>query len=77
MSRQESAETPNFSSVGKQTTLTVAQNEYLVIAGIVTVQMPKSFSNAVLVILGASSASVSAEKSTSLTLDSCGVAWQI
>lgn len=77
MSRQESAETPNFSSVGKQTTLSVAQNEYLVVDGIVTVQMPKSFNNAVLVILGATSASVSAQKSTSLTLDSCGVAWQI
>lgn len=77
MSRQESANASNFSSVGVLSTQSVSQNGYLVIDGVVTARVPKAFNNAVLVILGAKNASVSVSTSTSLTTDENGVAWQI
>lgn len=73
----EATHCQNFSSVGKNTSTSISEGDYLVV-GIgnqtATVKIPLSMS-AYVIVLGDSSPDVSTESSTSASLDENGVAW--
>ena len=67
----------SFSSVGKSTRISLASGSYLTVeveSNVATVKMPVSMS-ALVVVLGDTSPSVTAESSASAELDSNGVSW--
>ncbi|MDE6059094.1 MAG: carbohydrate-binding domain-containing protein [Clostridia bacterium] len=70
----ESTNCSNFSSVGTSKTVSLQKDGYLAVEGIATVKMPVSM-NALVVCLGKTSASISANSSTSNQLDANGVYW--
>jgi len=70
----ESTKCSNFSSVGTSKTISLTQNNYLVVDGIVKIKMPTSIS-ALVVVLGKTSASVSSSSSSESSADSNGVIW--
>ncbi len=74
----ESTHCSNFSSVGKSTTISSASYISATVSSsvVVCVQMPVTISNAFVVFLGSSSATVASASSASGTLDSNGVYWK-
>lgn len=70
----EATNCSNFSSVGTSKTVSLQKDGYLAVEGIATVKMPVSI-NALVVCLGKTSASISANSSTSYSLDVNGVYW--
>ncbi len=70
----ESTHCSNLSSIGKTASVSLSQNGYLVVNGIVTIKMPCSMT-AYTVLLGSNSASISSSTSSSASFDSNGVSW--
>ena len=73
----EATNCQSFSSVGRSTQLSLSADSYLVAeigGGTATVKMPTSI-NALVIVLGDSSPSVTAESAVSVALDQNGVAW--
>ena len=70
----ESTKCRDFTSVGKKATLNLSTGSYLSVSGIITVKMPSAM-NALVVLLGSTSADISVGGQTS-GLDGNGVAWE-
>ncbi len=73
----ESTYCSNFSSIGTSKTLNLQKDAYLAVSNVATVKMPVSISNAFVVCLGKTSASISSGTSTDNSLDSNGVYWNV
>ena len=71
----ESAKCQNFSSVASYKTMSLQKDSYLVVSDLATVKLPASL-NALVIVLGNNSASISTASSTDKTLDANGVWWQ-
>ncbi|MBQ7173643.1 MAG: carbohydrate-binding domain-containing protein [Clostridia bacterium] len=71
----ESTKCQNLSSVGSTKTLSLQKDAYLVVEGFATVKLPASL-NALVVVLGKTSANIASASSSSATLDENGVFWQ-
>ncbi len=65
----------NFSSIGKEASLSLTAEQYLTVAGEVTVKIPKTMSG-IIIYLGSSTASISTSATTSATLNVSGVKWE-
>ncbi len=71
----ESTMCSNFSSIGTSKTISLTMNNYLVVSSFATIKMPKSMS-AFVVVLGATSASISTSTTTTDELNSNGICWK-
>ncbi|MBQ8290869.1 MAG: carbohydrate-binding domain-containing protein [Clostridia bacterium] len=65
----------NFSSVGKEVSLSLTADNYLTVSGAVTVKIPKTMSS-VIIYLGSSTASISTAQTASASLNVSGVKWE-
>lgn len=70
----ESTKASNFSSIGKNQTMSLTSGSYLTASNYVTLKMPTSL-NALVIFLGDKSVSLSTLSTTSATLNSVGVEW--
>lgn len=70
----ESTKASNFSSIGKNQTMSLTSGSYLTASNYVTLKMPTSL-NALVIFLGDKSVSLSTSSTTSATLNSVGVEW--
>lgn len=70
----ESVNCQNFSSVGTSKTISLQSDSYLTVSGFATVKLPTSL-NALVVVLGSSSAGITSSSTASGNFDANGVAW--
>ena len=71
----ESTMCSNFSSIGMSKSISLTKNNYLVVSDFVTVKIPQSM-NALVVVLGSTSTSISTSSTTTDELNSNGICWK-
>ena len=64
----------NFASYGKKSTISLSKGAFAAVSGVAEIRMPASM-NALVVVLGSTSATVSSAASSSVALDANGVGW--